>query len=55
MLSVNDPMEDVMKQVDETDASRLPVLDDDSHLIGYVSRSHLYSVYRKMVADMSEE
>ncbi|MGN1376123.1 MAG: chloride channel protein [Prevotella sp.] len=55
VLSVNDPMEDVMKQFDETDASRLPVLDDDSHLIGYVSRSHLYSVYRKMVADMSEE
>lgn len=44
-----------MKQFDSTDAGMLPVLDTDEKLIGYVSRSHLYSTYRKMVADMSAE
>lgn len=55
VLCVNDPMEQVMKQFDSTDAGMLPVLDTDEKLIGYVSRSHLYSTYRKMVADMSAE
>ena len=55
VLSVNDPMEEVMKRFDSTDAGMLPVLETDSTLRGYVSRSHLYSTYRKMVADMSAE
>ena len=55
VLSVNDPMEEVMKRFDSTDAGMLPVLETDGTLRGYVSRSHLYSTYRKMVADMSAE
>ncbi len=55
ILSVNDPMKEVMKHFDKTDAAMLPVLDDDKHLLGYISRTHMYAVYRKMVADMSEE
>ncbi len=54
-LGVNDPMEDVMRQFDSTDAAVLPVLDNGGHLIGYISRTHMYAVYRQMVADMSEE
>ncbi len=54
-LAVNDPMEDVMKQFDNTDAAMLPVLDHENHLLGYISRTHMYAMYRKMVADMSEE
>ncbi|MCD8296246.1 MAG: chloride channel protein [Prevotella sp.] len=54
-LGVNDPMEDVMRQFDNTDAAMLPVLDNESHLLGYISRTHMYAMYRKMVADMSEE
>ena len=55
VLSVNDPMEEVMKRFDSTDAGMLPVLETDGTLRGYVSRSHLYSTYRKMVAEMSAE
>lgn len=51
VLSVNDTMESVMKQFDKTDSTMLPVLDGDSHLLGYVSRTHMYAMYRKMVAD----
>lgn len=55
ILSVNDPMEEVMSQFDKTDATMLPVLDNDGHLMGYISRTHMYAMYRKMVADLSEE
>ena len=54
-LSVNDPMEEVMKRFDNSSATMLPVLDNDGHLRGYVTRNHLYTMYRKMVADMSAE
>jgi len=55
ILGVNDPMEDVMRTFDETDASVLPVTDTDGHLMGYISRTRMYAMYRKMVADMSQE
>ena len=54
-LSVNDPMEDVMNTFDTTNAQMLPVNDEDGHLIGYITRSRMYGMYRKMVADMSAE
>lgn len=54
-LIVNDSMEDVMKHFDCTDATMLPVLDSDGRLLGYISRTHIYTMYRKMVADLSEE
>ena len=55
VLSVNDTMEEVMKRFDATDSTMLPVLDGDSHLLGYISRTHMYAMYRKMVADLSED
>jgi CIC family chloride channel protein len=54
-LSDQLPMTDVMKTFDRTRADWLPVLDRDNHLKGYISRQRLYSQYRKMVADMSED
>ena len=54
-LSINDTMEEVMKRFDATDSSMLPVLDADNHLLGYISRTHMYAMYRKMVADLSED
>ena len=55
MLRVDDPMEEVMKAFDKTNAQQLPVVDNQNILIGYVSRSHVYSLYRKMVADLSND
>ena len=55
LLGVNDPMEDVMLTFDKTDAQMLPVVDVEGKLIGYITRSHLYTQYRQMVADMSAE
>lgn len=54
-LSVNDTMEIVMKKFDQTDSAMLPVFDNENHLLGYISRTHMYTMYRKMVADLSED
>ena len=55
LLGVNDPVEDVMKAFDSTNAQQLPVVTTDKELIGYVSRAHVYSLYRKIVADLSTD
>lgn len=55
ILTSSETMTDVMKAFDDTGADRLPVLDADGHLKGYVSRQRVYGMYRKMVADMSQE
>ena len=49
------PMADVMRTFDRTRADWLPVLDTENHLKGYISRQRLYTLYRKMVHDMSED
>lgn len=54
-LRIGDPMEDVMKAFEKTGAQHLPVLNDDNHFYGYITRAHLYSQYRQMVADFSNE
>lgn len=48
-------MTEVMKTFDRTHADSLPVLDADNHLKGYIFRQKMYAMYRKMVADMSQE
>ena len=54
-LTDNLPMTAVMKTFDDTRADHLPVLDADGHLKGYLSRQHVFTQYRRMVADMSED
>ena len=55
ILGANDSMEDVMKTFDRTGAQYLPVVNVDNHLVGYISRARLYSMYRQLVADFSAE
>ena len=49
------PMADVMRAFDSTGANWLPVFDVENRLKGYISRQRIYTMYRKMVADMSED
>jgi CIC family chloride channel protein len=49
------PMTSVMRTFEATHADWLPVLTDDGHLRGYISRQRLYTLYRKMVHDISED
>ncbi len=54
-VRLGDPMEDVMSAFEQNNVQHLPVLDNEGHLFGYISKSHLYSQYRQMVADLSNE
>ena len=54
-LSDDTPMADVMRAFDNTGANWLPVFDVENRLTGYVSRQRLYTLYRRMVHDMSED
>lgn len=49
------PMTEVMRAFENTRADGLPVLDSDNHLKGYIFRLRMYGMYRKLVADMSED
>lgn len=55
MLHDDTPMTVVMKEFDRTHADGLPVLDSENHLKGYIYRQRMYGMYRKMVADMSQD
>lgn len=54
-IGVNDPMSLVISRLDDTNAHQLPVCTPDGTLIGYISRYHVYRVYRQMVHDLSQE
>jgi len=54
-LGINDKMIDVMRKFESTNSNFLPVVDVNQQLQGYVSRTRMYSMYRKMVADFSAE
>ena len=49
------PMTSVMRTFEATHADWLPVVDGENRLKGYISRQRLYTLYRKMVHDMSED
>lgn len=55
LLRLGDPMEDIVEVFDKSHAHQLPVLDENEHLVGYVSRSHIFMQYRQMVADLSND
>lgn len=54
-IGVNDPMDEAMHKFERTNAQYLPVVDMSNHLVGYIDRTRMYSMYRKMVADFSAE
>ena len=55
ILYRNEPMTEVMRKFDTTNASVLPVVDINNVLQGYITRTRLYRTSRKVVADFSTE
>lgn len=53
-ISVDEPMDSVMKKFEETYAWNLPVVDNGIY-IGFVSKSKIFSEYRKLLVQFSEE
>ncbi len=54
-VGTNDPMVDVMRKFESRNVLCLPVVDNGGVLKGYISRTRVYSLYRKMVADYSTD
>lgn len=54
-VGINDSMEEVMKKFEIKNTNYLPVVDVNNRLMGYISRSRVFSLYRKMVEDLSAE
>ena len=55
ILSDSTPTNEVMKTFERTQADWLPVLDQNHHLKGYISRRRMYDMYRKTVHDLSQD
>lgn len=55
VLYTNEPMEQVMKKFERSNAEYLPIVDINNKLTGFIPRTRLYTMYRKMVADFSAE
>ena len=49
------PMEKVMEVFEDTGAWNLPVVDQDRHYLGFVSKSKIFNSYRSLLVDFSEE
>lgn len=53
-VSSNEPMDSVMKKFEESRAWNLPVIDDDIY-VGFVSKSKIFSAYRRILVYFSDE
>lgn len=54
-LSINDPMEVVMRKFDDTEAWNLPVEDAEGKYLGFVSKSKIFNSYRDVLIEFSQE
>ncbi len=49
------PMEKVMEVFEDTGAWNLPVVDEQKHYLGFVSKSKIFNTYRDVLVHISEE
>ncbi len=54
-LTTRDPMDVVMNTFERTNAWTLPVVNSEGIFVGFIRRSHVFALYRQMMADMSDE
>ncbi len=54
-IYINDRMDVIAEKFNKSYAWNLPVVDEDNKYIGFVSKSKLFTVYRKQLLEMSEE
>ena len=53
-ITVNDNMDTVMKKFEESGLWNLPVLEENKY-VGFVSKSKLFSAYRKLLQEFYQE
>ena len=50
-LYINMPMDQIMQTFDDTKAWNLPVVDEQDHYIGFMSKSKIFNSYREVLVD----
>lgn len=54
-LSTQDEMEGVVQVFERTGAWTLPVVDSEGRFVGFIRKSRVYTMYRQMLADISND
>lgn len=54
-ISIDEPMDAVMKKFDKTGAWNLPVVDSEGKYMGFVSKSKIFNSYRRVLRHYSED
>lgn len=54
-LTINDNMDGVVRMFERTGAWTLPVVEQDGKFVGFVRKSRVFILYRRMMADNSNE
>jgi len=54
-INENEPMLDILDKFDDTKAWNLPVVTSNNQYVGFVSKSKIYSAYRNLLSEFSEE
>ncbi len=54
-LSIEEPMEGVMRKFEETGAWNLPVEDVNGEYLGFISKSAIFTVYRKTLLEFTSD
>ncbi|MBI4649068.1 MAG: chloride channel protein [Bacteroidia bacterium] len=55
IVSLDDSMETVMKKFEESGYWNMPVVNSEGKYIGFVSKSKIFSAYRKILIDFSDD
>lgn len=54
-IVIGQSMESVMKSFDRTGAWNLPVVDEQGHYVGFVSKSKIFNSYRRVLRHYTED
>jgi len=54
-IIIDEPMEKVMDKFESTGAWNLPVIDGEKNYVGFVSKSKIFSAYRNVLVQFSDE
>ncbi|MDR1054497.1 MAG: chloride channel protein [Prevotellaceae bacterium] len=55
IVNLDEPMESVVHKFEITKAWNLPVLDEQDHYVGFLSKSNIFSAYRDLLKEFSDE
>jgi CIC family chloride channel protein len=50
-IHLNSPMDAIMRVFDDTKAWNLPVIDENGHYVGFMSKSKIFNSYREVLVD----